>query len=74
LTNTLHHGAGEVGISFYNLERIGGLPILGTIYEEFLPPNKDLAAHKYPVVVVELLRIHAKLSFIKLMIYIMTSG
>ncbi|KAJ8424394.1 hypothetical protein Cgig2_006316 [Carnegiea gigantea] len=29
LTNTLHHGAGEVGISLYNLERIDGLPILG---------------------------------------------
>ncbi|KAJ8424736.1 LOW QUALITY PROTEIN: hypothetical protein Cgig2_027769 [Carnegiea gigantea] len=31
LTNTLPHGAGEVGISLYDLERIGGLPILGAI-------------------------------------------
>jgi len=36
LTNTLHHGVGEVGISLYDLEPIGGLPILGVIYEEFL--------------------------------------
>ncbi|KAJ8431209.1 hypothetical protein Cgig2_020320 [Carnegiea gigantea] len=62
LTNTLHHGAGEVGISLYDLERIGGLPILGAIYEEFLLPNKDLAGHnKYPTTVVELLWIHAEL-------------
>ncbi|KAJ8423893.1 hypothetical protein Cgig2_006230 [Carnegiea gigantea] len=62
LTNTLHHGAGEVGISLYDLERVGGLPILGDIYEEFLPQNKDLVGHnKYPATVVELLRIHAEL-------------
>ena len=45
LTNTLHHGTSEVDISLYDLEHIGGLPILGTIYEEFLPSNKDLADH-----------------------------
>ena len=62
LTNTLHHGAGEVGISLYDLERVGGLPILGDIYEEFLPPNKDLANHdEYPATVIKLLRIHAEL-------------
>ena len=62
LTNTLHHGAGEIGISFYDLEWIGGLPILRAIYEEFLPPNKDLAGHnKYPATVTELLCIHAEL-------------
>ncbi|KAJ8420265.1 hypothetical protein Cgig2_014313 [Carnegiea gigantea] len=62
LTNTLHHGAGEVGISLYNLERVGGLPILGDIYEEFLPQNKDLVDHnKYPAAIAELLRIHAEL-------------
>ena len=42
LTNTLHHGAGEVGISLYDLEKIDGLPILGDIYEQFLPRNEDL--------------------------------
>ncbi|KAJ8433641.1 LOW QUALITY PROTEIN: hypothetical protein Cgig2_026821 [Carnegiea gigantea] len=62
LTNTLHHGAGEVGISRCDLERVGGLPILGDIYEEFLPQNKDLVGHnKYPAAVAELLCIHAKL-------------
>ncbi|KAJ8445920.1 hypothetical protein Cgig2_009849 [Carnegiea gigantea] len=62
LTNTLHHGAGKVDISLYDLERFGGLPILGAIYEEFLPPNKDLVGHnKYPVIVAKLLRIHAEL-------------
>ncbi|KAJ8430067.1 hypothetical protein Cgig2_028779 [Carnegiea gigantea] len=43
LTNTLHHGVGEIGISLYTLEWIGGLPILRDIYEEFLPQNKDLS-------------------------------
>ncbi|KAJ8422773.1 LOW QUALITY PROTEIN: hypothetical protein Cgig2_014321 [Carnegiea gigantea] len=62
LTNTLHYGAGEVSISLYDLGRIGGLPILGAIYEEFLLPNKDLACYnKYPTIVVELLCIHAEL-------------
>ena len=62
LTNTLHHGAGEVGISLYDLERIGGLPILGDAYEEFLPPNEDLMdAEKFSPTVLELLRIHAEL-------------
>ncbi|KAJ8436511.1 hypothetical protein Cgig2_003209 [Carnegiea gigantea] len=62
LTNTLRHGAGEVDISLYDLERIGGLPILGDVYEEFLPPNEDLMdAEKFPPTVLELLRIHAEL-------------
>ncbi|KAJ8438652.1 hypothetical protein Cgig2_016398 [Carnegiea gigantea] len=54
--------ASEVGILLHNLERIGGLPTLGAMYEEFLPPNKDLAKHnKYPTIVIELLRIHVEL-------------
>ena len=62
LTNTLHHGTGEVGISLYDLERVGGLPILGDIYEEFFPRNKNLVGHnKYPTIVTELLRIHTDL-------------
>jgi len=62
LTNTLQHGAGEIGISLYDLERIGGLPILAAIYEESLPRNKDLRGHnKYPTIVIELLRIYAEL-------------
>jgi len=42
LANTLHHGAGEVGISLYGLEKMAGFPILGDVYEEFLPRNEDL--------------------------------
>ncbi|KAJ8445786.1 hypothetical protein Cgig2_000966 [Carnegiea gigantea] len=62
LTNTLHYGAGEVSISLYDLERVGGLPILGAIYEELLPPNKDLTGHnEYPATVAELLCIHVEL-------------
>ena len=46
---------------FYDLEKIGGLPILGYIYEEFLPRNEDLVdAEKYAPVVLELLRTHAE--------------
>jgi len=76
LTNTLHHGAGEVSISLYDLERIGGLPILGAIYKELLPSNKDLTGHnKYPAIVVELLCIHLNcVSSIKLSMFIVTSG
>ncbi|KAJ8421650.1 hypothetical protein Cgig2_019223 [Carnegiea gigantea] len=62
LTNTLHHGAGEVNISLYDLERIGGLPTFEAVYEEFLSPNKDLTGHnKYPATVAKLLPIHAEL-------------
>ncbi|KAJ8430480.1 LOW QUALITY PROTEIN: hypothetical protein Cgig2_021726 [Carnegiea gigantea] len=60
LTNTLHHGAGEGGVSLYEAEC--GLPIPGAVYEEFLPPNKDLADdNKYTTTVVELLYIHVEL-------------
>ncbi|KAJ8428557.1 LOW QUALITY PROTEIN: hypothetical protein Cgig2_000421 [Carnegiea gigantea] len=62
LTNTLHHGAGEVGISIYDLERFAGLPILGDVYEEFLPRNEDLMVdEKFSPTVLELLRQHAEL-------------
>ncbi|KAJ8443572.1 hypothetical protein Cgig2_020659 [Carnegiea gigantea] len=62
LTNTLHHSAGEVGISLYDLERIGGLPIRGDVYKEFLPRNEDLMDNeKFSPMVLELLRTHAEL-------------
>ncbi|KAJ8434134.1 hypothetical protein Cgig2_000854 [Carnegiea gigantea] len=62
LTNTLHHGAGEVGIFLYDLERIASLPILGNVYEEFLPHNEDLMDdEKFSPTVLELLRTHAEL-------------
>ena len=31
VTNTFHHGVGEVSTALYDLEKIGGLPILGAI-------------------------------------------
>lgn len=59
LTNTLHHGGGEMGISLNDLKQIGGLPILGEAYEEFLPPNEQMS--KFPDTVSELLRLLADL-------------
>ncbi|KAJ8439281.1 hypothetical protein Cgig2_016829 [Carnegiea gigantea] len=62
LMNTLHHGAGEIGISLYDLERISGLPVIGDVYKEFLPRNDILCdPTKYPSTVAELLCIHAEL-------------
>ena len=62
LTNTFHHGVGELGISLYDLKVIGGLPVLGIPYEEFLPPNQELLDEdQYPSTITELLRIHATL-------------
>ena len=64
LTNTLHHSAGEVGVYLYDLEKISGLPILGDIYEEFLPRSEDLMdAKKISPVVLELLLTHAELCY-----------
>ncbi|KAJ8427895.1 LOW QUALITY PROTEIN: hypothetical protein Cgig2_008513 [Carnegiea gigantea] len=62
LTNTLHHGAGEVAISLYDLERIGSLLILGDIYEEFSPHNEDsMDGEKISPILMELLRICVEL-------------
>ncbi|KAJ8444808.1 hypothetical protein Cgig2_034043 [Carnegiea gigantea] len=64
LINTLYGGAEEVGISLYGLERIGGLPILGDEYEEFLPRNEDLMRiEKFSPTFLELLYIHAELCY-----------
>ncbi|KAL6286893.1 hypothetical protein ACE6H2_011283 [Prunus campanulata] len=62
LTNTLHQGNGEMGISLYDLKIIGGLPILGIPYEEFIPPNQDLQREEmYPSTIRELLLIYSQL-------------
>lgn len=67
LTNTLHFGGGEMSISLHNLKTIGGLPISGVPYEEFLPPNEHLTEKDeqgndfYPSTISELLIIHTKL-------------
>ena len=37
LTNTLHHAIGEFSLSLYDLKIIGGLPVLGVPYDEFIP-------------------------------------
>ena len=61
-SNTLHHIGGEMGISLYDLKTIGGLPILGIPYEEFIPTNKKLLnTSLYHPCIVELLRIHSRL-------------
>ncbi|CAB4316426.1 unnamed protein product [Prunus armeniaca] len=62
LSNTFHHGNGEMGISLYDLKVIGGLPILGLPYDEFIPLNNKLCREDlYPSTVGELLRIHSQL-------------
>ena len=62
LTNTLHQGNGEMGISLYDLKIIGGLPILGVPYEEFIPPNRDLHREAmFPPTIRELLLIYSQL-------------
>jgi len=61
-TNTFHHSGGEMGISLYDLKRIGGLTILGIPYEEFIPPNAQLLNPSlYSPTVAELLRTHSRI-------------
>lgn len=60
LTNTLHHGAGEMSMSLYDLMLIGGLPLLGVPYEEFIPVNKELQPTDSNTLA-DLLRIHSEL-------------
>ncbi|PON42744.1 Aminotransferase-like mobile domain containing protein [Trema orientale] len=62
LTNTFHHSSGEMGISLYDLKVIGGLPILGVPYEEFIPLNRKMVSGTlHCPIVAELLRIHAQI-------------
>ncbi|XP_056698714.1 uncharacterized protein [Spinacia oleracea] len=41
-TNTLHTVAGEFSISLWDLYRLGGLPIVGEIYDETIPLHNEL--------------------------------
>ncbi|KAJ0961990.1 hypothetical protein J5N97_029818 [Dioscorea zingiberensis] len=41
-TNTFHLLYGEVGISLWDIKRLGGLPINGNIYDEVIPSNAIL--------------------------------
>ncbi|KAI5316830.1 hypothetical protein L3X38_036537 [Prunus dulcis] len=51
-----------MGISLYDLKVIGGLPILGLPYDEFIPLNRELCREDlYPSTTGELLKIHAQL-------------
>lgn len=62
LSNMLHDGNGEMGISLYDMKTVGGLPILGVPYEEFIPPNKDTGpCGKYSATIQELLNIYSQL-------------
>ncbi|RXH71394.1 hypothetical protein DVH24_018749 [Malus domestica] len=62
LSNTLHDGNGEIGISLYDMKTIGGLPILGVPYEDFIPPNKDIGrCGKYSATIQKLLNIYSQL-------------
>ena len=62
LTNTLHHGNGEMSISLWDLKMLGGLPISGIPYEEFIPENKRLQRDgPYPATLSELLYVHSRL-------------
>ncbi|XP_060974547.1 uncharacterized protein LOC133039658 [Cannabis sativa] len=62
LSNTFHHSSGEMGISLYDLKVIGGLPILGIPYEEFIPLNKKLVGGTpYHSTTAELLRFHTQI-------------
>lgn len=62
LTNTLHHGNGEMSVSLQDLKLIGGLPIVGIPYEEFIPENKEMhLVGPYPSTSTELLCIHSQL-------------
>jgi hypothetical protein len=62
LTNTLHHGNGEMSVSLHDLKVIGGLPIVGIPYEEFIPENKEMRrGGPYPSTLTELLCIHSQL-------------
>ncbi|KAM6569605.1 hypothetical protein CsatB_017590 [Cannabis sativa] len=56
----LFRNFGEMGISLYDLKVIGGLPILGVPYEEFIPLNEKLVScDPCYSTTAELLRIYA---------------
>ena len=42
-TNTLHTSQGEMSISLWDLDRVGGLPIKGRFYDEVVPEVEDFA-------------------------------
>ena len=58
-TNTFITSFGEVGISLWDLRCIGGLPITGELYEEYVPPNSELySTDAYPATLKDLLNIY----------------
>ncbi|KAH7668839.1 Protein-serine/threonine phosphatase protein [Dioscorea alata] len=47
-TNTFHFLHGEVGISLWDIKELGGLPIIGDIYDEVIPPNDIICRRHDP--------------------------
>ena len=43
ITNTLHTSIGKVSISFWDLYRIAGLPIIGSFYDVMVPSTEELS-------------------------------
>nr|CAD1839818.1 unnamed protein product [Ananas comosus var. bracteatus] len=45
-TNTFHLPYGEVGISLWDIKELGGLSIIGEMYDEFVPSNSELKNYR----------------------------
>jgi hypothetical protein len=43
-TNTLHTSRGEMSISLWDMDQLGGLPIAGRFYDEVVPAAEELSA------------------------------
>ncbi|XP_020081335.1 uncharacterized protein LOC109704984 [Ananas comosus] len=58
-TNTFHLPYGEVGISLWEIKELSGLPIIGDMYDEYIPPNYELYnKNNYPNCVRELFDVY----------------
>ncbi|OAY77718.1 hypothetical protein ACMD2_26782, partial [Ananas comosus] len=58
-TNTFHLPYGEVGISLWEIRELSGLPIIGDMYDEYIPPNSELYnKNNYPNCVRELFDVY----------------
>ena len=58
-TNSFITPFSKVGISLWDLRCIGGLPIIGELYEEYVPPNSELySMDNYPTTLRDLLNVY----------------
>ncbi|XP_020081100.1 uncharacterized protein LOC109704742, partial [Ananas comosus] len=55
-TNTFHLPYGEVGISLWDIKELGGLSIIGEMYDAFVPSNSELK--NYPCNLRQLLSVY----------------